>query len=152
VSTFWRIAPAVAWAALIFALSAQPDLPRAPSSLLDLLLKKGAHLTEYAVLAVLVHHALGPALLPGERSRVGLAWGITLLYAVTDEIHQAFVPGRTAAATDVAIDGLGALLGLCLRWTLEQWWSRGSTIPGRLGVAPPSPPAGATATGRRRER
>ena len=151
-STFWRIAPAVAWAALIFVLSAQPDLPRAPSSLLDLLLKKGAHLTEYAVLAVLVRHALGPPLRLGVRPRVGLAWGITVLYAVTDEIHQAFVPGRTATVTDVAIDGLGALLGLCLRWTLERWWSRSAGIPARWSAALPWPPADATATGRRRER
>jgi VanZ family protein len=116
----WRWVPALLWAAAIFALSAQPDLPRAPLSLLDLLLKKSAHLAEYAVLAVLLHHALGP-LSRGQRARLALAWALAVLYAVSDEVHQSFVPGRTATPVDVVVDGVGALLGLALRMAARQW-------------------------------
>jgi len=41
-------------------------------------------------------------------------------YAITDEIHQAFVPGRQAQATDVLIDTLGAAIGLLLLWTFGR--------------------------------
>ena len=120
-SALGRSAPALAWAAAIFVLSAQPDLPRAPSSLLDLLLKKGAHLAAYAILAALLHRALGPTFRWGERPHYALAWGLTVLYAASDELHQSFVPGRTATGLDIAIDGTGAVLGLALRWAVERW-------------------------------
>lgn len=68
-----------------------------------LLLRKGAHLTEYAILATLTAWALPP----GPRRWLA-AWGIATLYAATDEFHQAFVPHRGPAASDVAIDSLGA--------------------------------------------
>jgi VanZ family protein len=108
----WRALPAVLWAAVIYSFSAQPDLPRVPVSLLDLLVKKGAHLTEYAILAILIYRALAPGVTTLRAGAFAGAWALTVLYAVTDEWHQSFVPGRTAAALDVVIDGSGALLGL----------------------------------------
>ena len=103
------ILPAL-WMAMIFGVSAQQDLPHAPSGVLDLLLKKGAHMLEYAVLVVLFWQALG--------SRwTGLAWVLTMLYAASDEFHQAFVPGRNGQYEDVLIDGAGALLA-----ALALWW------------------------------
>jgi VanZ family protein len=41
-----------------------------------------------------------------------LAWGLCILYAITDEYHQSFVPGRSPRGMDVGIDALGAVLGL----------------------------------------
>jgi VanZ family protein len=109
----WRRAlPALLWAVLIFAFSSQADLPRVPVSVLDLIAKKAAHLAEYAVLAILILRALVPARSKAGRGALLTAWALAVLYAVTDEIHQSFVPGRTAAALDVLIDGLGAMLGL----------------------------------------
>ena len=122
-----RVVPVLLWATLIFVLSAQPDLPRAPTSLLDLLLKKAAHVSEYAILAVLLHHAVGSPLTGSERGRVALAWTLALLYAVSDEIHQSSVPGRNAAGLDVLIDGVGAALGLCVREALARWRVRRAT-------------------------
>ena len=116
-----RVVPVLLWATLIFVLSAQPDLPRAPTSLLDLLLKKAAHVSEYGILAVLLHHALGRPVTWGERGRLALAWALAVLYAVSDEIHQSFVPGRNAAGLDVAIDGVGAALGLWLHRAVARW-------------------------------
>jgi VanZ family protein len=97
-------APVVLWAVLIFALSSVPALATGLGTW-DTILRKGAHLTEYAILGMLLMRALGrelPALL------VGLA------YAVTDEIHQHFVRGRHASPFDVAFDATGLALGLLL--------------------------------------
>jgi VanZ family protein len=101
---FWLWAPVVLWAALIFALSSVPSLSTGLGTW-DTILRKGAHLTEYAVLGMLLLRALGrelPALL------VGIA------YAVTDEIHQHFVRGRHASPFDVAFDATGLAIGLLL--------------------------------------
>ncbi|MCC7032400.1 MAG: VanZ family protein [Acidobacteria bacterium] len=45
-----------------------------------------------------------------------LAWGIAVLYGVSDEWHQSFVPGRMADVRDVIADALGAALGLAAGW------------------------------------
>jgi VanZ family protein len=101
--THWL--PVVLWAGFIFALSSIPSLGTGLGGW-DLLLRKGAHLTEYAVLAVLLLRALG---------REAHAVALGLLYAASDELHQAFVRGRHASPIDVAIDGIGLLIGL-LAW------------------------------------
>lgn len=76
--------------------------------------RKAAHATEYAILGALVmmrcRYQTG-----WRRNRIWLtAWGISILYAVTDEIHQSFVPGRACMVTDVMIDSAGALAGILL--------------------------------------
>ena len=76
--------PVVAWAALIFALSSIPDLGTGLGGW-DLALRKIAHAAEYAVLGALLLRAIGREL---PAAAIGIA------YAVTDEVHQAFVPGR----------------------------------------------------------
>jgi VanZ family protein len=108
-----RWLPVVAWMGLIFLLSSQPSLPRAPDDLLDVLTKKGAHFGEYLLLAVLLSRALVAA--------NGMSWpilalalGTTVAYAISDELHQSFVPGRTPSPGDVGIDAVGAITGLAL--------------------------------------
>jgi VanZ family protein len=98
--TVWL--PVVAWAALIFVLSAQPDLSTGLGTW-DLVLRKLAHLTEYAILGALLLRAVGarvPALVAG------------VAYAVSDEIHQTFVPGRQGSVLDVLIDSAGVVIGI----------------------------------------
>jgi VanZ family protein len=97
---------------IIFYFSNQPDLPRAPQPWLDLLLKKLAHVAEYTVLFVLLRRAWRRTLTSELALSVSLV--ITAAYAVSDEVHQAFVPGRHANAYDVAIDLTGVLLLWCL--------------------------------------
>jgi VanZ family protein len=110
-----RWAPVLVWMFIIFMLSSQASLPRAPSDALDVALKKLGHGAGYAVLAVLLCRALdvcGRGRSVRERYvRAGLAVLVTLLYAVTDEIHQSFVPGRGPSPVDVFIDLLGGLIG-----------------------------------------
>jgi VanZ family protein len=103
------------WMGLIFFLSSQPQLPSPPDPLADLIFKKGAHFTVYAVLAVLFRRAL-----PLSRQIWALSWVFTVLYAASDEWHQSFVPGRHPQATDVLIDACGAATGLLIFWWLQR--------------------------------
>lgn len=100
VVTVWL--PVVAWAAVIFAFSSVPHLGTGLGTW-DTVLRKGAHITEYAVLGALLYRALG-------REPLALAAGIA--YAATDELHQHFVRGRHASPVDVAIDAVGLALGM----------------------------------------
>ncbi len=77
-------------------------------------IRKGGHLTEYAVLAILMARAVRAGAEPGARARrwILLAWLGATAYAATDEFHQAFQPTRQGSVIDVAIDSAGAALGL----------------------------------------
>jgi len=98
----WYWLPPLALMSIIFYLSAQPDLPHTPVYWLDLLIKKLGHATEYAILFLLLfrtwHHDYPLA----QALRTSLL--ITAVYAISDELHQAFVPGRHANWYDVLID------------------------------------------------
>jgi hypothetical protein len=53
------------------------------------------------------------------------AWLIAVVYAATDEFHQYFVPGRSCEFRDVCIDGLGALIGVCIVWlVIARPWKK----------------------------
>ena len=123
------------WMALIFFMSAMPgdvsgeqsgtvvrillavhDAVLGPSgmseqalSVLETLVRKAAHMAEYAVLALLYSHALRVS---GARHPARLALAMSLAYAATDEFHQSFVGGRGPSAVDVMIDTAGAALAL----------------------------------------
>jgi VanZ family protein len=101
--------PVVGWAALIFGLSSVPDLGTGLGGW-DLVLRKIAHAAEYAVLGALLLRATG---------RTGLAFALGALYAVSDEIHQSFVPGRLGSPLDVAIDAAGVAVGIALWQTVR---------------------------------
>jgi len=96
--------PVAAWAGLIFALSSIPDLGTGLGGW-DLVLRKLAHSAEYAVLGALLLRAT---------HRAGLAFTLGLVYAVSDELHQALVPGRQGSPFDVAIDAVGVACGVLL--------------------------------------
>ena len=82
--------------------------------LLQHLLRKAGHFSEYAILALLLLRALESTLRPGTHGykALGLALLIAAAYAATDEFHQSFVPGRTASVGDVLIDLTGAFSAL----------------------------------------
>jgi len=106
-------------------------LPAAPTTTVDAIhraIRKLAHLTEYAVLALLVWRALS---VPGQRARRAALLTLTICfaYAVLDETHQVLVPGRTGSPIDVAIDTLGAALGLCIRSSVGLDVSAGRRSP-----------------------
>src|SRR6476469_4578845 len=101
-ATVWL--PVVAWAAVIFLFSSIPSLSSGLGTW-DTILRKGAHVTEYAVLGALLYRALG---------REPLALAVGIAYAATDEVHQYFVRGRHASPVDVAIDAVGVALGMLI--------------------------------------
>lgn len=76
-------------------------------------IRKIAHLSEYALGGFLIYALLLTFNINNKLQFWG-AWGITTVYAITDEIHQLFVPGRTGRVVDVLIDSQGALLGTCV--------------------------------------
>ena len=76
-------------------------------------IRKIAHMTEFGILFLLI--LIPAALIIKKLSlRAVITLSVTLLYAVSDEIHQLFVPGRSGMLRDVLIDILGALIALGL--------------------------------------
>lgn len=76
-------------------------------------IRKGGHVSEYAVLAVLLARALRIGREPGPRARwTGGAWVLASAYAMTDEFHQSFHASRQGSWIDVGIDSVGAALGV----------------------------------------
>ena len=106
--TVWL--PVLAWAAMIFTFSSIPSLSSGLGTW-DTVLRKGAHLTEYAILGALLYRAIGIETL-------ALAAGIA--YAATDELHQHFVRGRHASPIDVGIDAVGVALGMLVWLRVRQ--------------------------------
>ena len=98
----WVWLPVVLWAAVIFALSSIPSLSTG-LGLWDTVLRKLAHAAAFALLGFLLVRALA-------RELPAFAAGVA--YAISDEIHQHFVPGRHASPVDVAIDAAGVLVGV----------------------------------------
>jgi tRNA threonylcarbamoyladenosine biosynthesis protein TsaE len=110
------------WAGVIFAFSHIPYLTvtDGPS---DFWLRKSAHMGEYAALAILIFWAIGWPEFRWRWTTASVVWLLTVWYAVSDEWHQSFVVGRNGTPIDVAIDGIGASLGvLAVAWWL--WWRR----------------------------
>jgi VanZ family protein len=111
----------VVYMAAIFTVSSlhQPQLPEGISD-------KPAHALGYVGLAIVVVRALSGGLSNRVRLRnVLVAIAITALYGVTDEVHQLFVPGRSAELLDLAADVEGALIGAVAIWA----WSIITTRP-----------------------
>jgi VanZ family protein len=106
-------APPIALMAVIFALSAQPDLSTDLGTV-DLILRKLAHMTEYALLLFLLWRPLRE--IGSDRSALVAAFAIALLYAASDEWHQSFVDGRHATPVDVVIDAVGMAVAAALIW------------------------------------
>ena len=105
-----------------------PALPEPKVQSAVYVLRKCAHFCEFALLAVLVWRALRLT-----RSEPDSGWHtktavlaliIVVGYAITDEMHQRFVPSRVASPVDVLIDSMGALSGLALVWAFWRLRSR----------------------------
>ncbi len=98
---------------LIFFLSAQPSLPSAPGRW-DVLLKKTTHALAYGILTWLYVRALRGRWDDTVVRVVGIV--LAVAYAISDEYHQTFVPGRSGSWVDVAIDGVGILAATAVDW------------------------------------
>jgi VanZ family protein len=138
---FWL--PVLIWMVVIFSASADshsyqhssfliepllrwlfPHMPPQQIAIIHHIFRKCCHLTEYAVLGLLIFRALSHGkteLSPWSWPRVGGTLLIAFLYASSDEFHQSFVPTRTPLFSDVCIDTVGAALGLFVAWICHRW-------------------------------
>ena len=100
---------------------------------LHMILRKVGHLSGYGLLCVLTFRAArGTARLRGLREHSGWQWFwtkawatyallVTVCIAAADEVHQAFLPSRTGAFSDVLIDSSGGLIALVLAYLFARW-------------------------------
>lgn len=79
-------------------------------------IRKCAHVTEYAILALLLWRALRS--IPALSMKISICFGAVFvgsaLFAASDEFHQSFVKSRTPSVRDVLLDVAGAILGLLI--------------------------------------
>jgi len=139
--------PPAAWMVLIFSASADthsyqhtstlfeplihwllPTLPQEQIESIHHLFRKCGHFTEYAVLALLLWRAIRRPfpndLRPWRWDEAGLALALVFVYAASDELHQVFVPTRTALVSDVFIDTAGGAAGLLTLWLVRKIFKR----------------------------
>jgi VanZ family protein len=110
--------PVVFWCLVIFGFSSIPMLPKVGFIWWDFVIKKSAHVGEYAIFYFLLFRAFNKnkfQVLDTKNWLLPLLFG--LLYASSDEFHQSFVPGRTSRVRDVGFDLLGMLLSL---WFIKK--------------------------------
>lgn len=136
--------PVVVWMVLIFSASADtgsakhssriiepilrwlfPQMEQPTINLIVFLVRKCAHLTEYAILALLCWRAIRKPVRRDHRQwnprQAALALLLCAAYAASDEIHQCYVPNREGRFHDVVIDSLGAGAGLLALWAVGKW-------------------------------
>lgn len=98
-----------------------PNIPDETIWRIQLTLRKTGHVTEYAILALLLWRARRRPVAgdrrPWDWREAGIALALTVLFAISDEWHQSFVPSREGSVRDVLIDTAGASAGL-----LGFWW------------------------------
>jgi VanZ family protein len=87
--------------------------------------RKCAHLTEFAILALLIWFARRQPFRGDARpwlwTHAAEALWVAVFYAASDEFHQTFVPSREGCMRDVAIDSTGAIVGLLALWWFGRW-------------------------------
>ncbi len=115
------------------------DVQPSPEQLntLIFMIRKGAHFTEYAILAFLARGLLSTWRFKvpcGTWIQTGIAWCFCVVYAVSDEFHQMFSDGRSPKVFDVLVDSLGAAAGIgvffFVAWMIERHvWKKGRNKP-----------------------
>ena len=102
---YW--APVIIWMGVIFTLSAIPNLKTNLEQ--DFLLRKIAHMVEFAILTLLLYRAIKNE---GHKINKAIIYSliIAFFYAFSDEFHQLFVRGRHGSLKDVGIDSIGILI------------------------------------------
>lgn len=102
---FKKYTPALLWMIFIFYLSSRHSAVSTDVYIITFAINKTLHLIEYAILVILFFYPL-------QKIKPSILY--SLLFAVSDEIHQHFVPGRQGCVRDVFIDMLGILIGILI--------------------------------------
>jgi VanZ family protein len=125
-SWLWVWGPVVFWMALIFFISSLHEAPLPPG-----ISDKSGHGLGYVGMSVLLVRAMTGGLPRPVSARVAaITIVVTMLYGMSDEIHQLFVAGRSSDVNDFAADSVGACIGTaaCWAWGIisTRWRARGS--------------------------
>lgn len=107
-----------------------PDVSDATVASVQLVVRKCAHLAEYAILAALLYRALRQNIARLWRA-ASLAFVLAAIYAALDEFHQSFVASRTGSPWDVLLDCIGAVIGLAACQAFIRRTNRKSPIENR---------------------
>ena len=109
---FGWLTAALIWMGIIFFLSSIPNLELSGTlSTYDLALRKLAHITEYAILTMLL---LKTFTANADRKKYILVACIAIVYACSDELHQSLVPTRDGKIADIIIDSIGIVIGILI--------------------------------------
>lgn len=139
-----RFIPALLWMAVIFFLSHQaaessdqqsgvfvallaPIAGGMDIDLLTTIIRKSAHFSAYLILGILLFWALQPLTKSAKRAG-GMSVIIAALFALSDEFHQSFIPGRSAELRDVAIDTAGSISGIIIVWFVLYMYKRNKMV------------------------
>ncbi len=120
---FWGGAHTRSWLELLLRLSPASGaelVSRLDLNQLNFLIRKAAHFTEYAVLATLGFYGWSRSLGQPPVKALRYALGCAILFAISDEFHQRFEPGRESLLTDVLIDVLGASVATLALWVTTR--------------------------------
>ncbi len=109
---FGYFIPILIWMGVIFYFSSIPNLRYSQKVDLEIILRKGAHFLEYAVLAFLLWRILLKILSPNYKKAYYLSFLTASLYSISDELHQVFISGRTGKAEDVLFDITSVFISL----------------------------------------
>jgi VanZ family protein len=108
---FYYWLPVFLYAGLIFYLSSLPTIPSSITQIISQTLI--LHMIEYAILGILLFRALTNSKNNTlKNNAILLSIMIATIYAMTDELHQYFVPGRICSFLDFSADFIGSLIGL----------------------------------------
>jgi len=110
--------PTILWATLIFFLSSIPSLKASDNPFIQNLINTLGHLTEYLVLYLLINRSLRKDNYTGNICKASAF--ASFWYAVLDELHQSFIPGRQMDAKDVLFDTLGIVVAICIQVIIKK--------------------------------
>ena len=111
VLSFWL--PVIVWTTVIFIFSSRPTPVSAQIDWQDFIIKKTAHIVEYAILSTLLYRALVNSGVPKREAAI-YSIILSATYGISDEVHQHFTPGREPRVRDVFFDLFGASLAIYL--------------------------------------
>ena len=131
----------IAWALVIFYLSSEGSdassgrsdvivqtvqswgVATTGTDFMTFLVRKSAHIIAYFMFGGLAYNVIRHYKLPVRRALVA-SGAIVLVYALSDEFHQLFVPGRSGELRDVVIDTAAGVMGVCLAYLIHRKYVR----------------------------
>lgn len=112
----WYWGPTIFWMTLIFLLSSRTKVQVSEVYAVQFVVFKSLHVVEYGILALLLYRTLKNTRSGPVWQNLYLAWLYSLIYGITDEIHQVFVPTREGSMRDVFFDAIGVTLAIGFIW------------------------------------